>query len=178
MLNRFLLFTQCLAWLADPVTDSSPFLRPESNIVNHRSSTEFRHVRNSGPGGVDGPIYLARDSSGLFVASSAGVLRAIIYDDDILVPSIVDQPGSVTSSARHKRTSSTPAFFSGRVDSSAGRMLNRFLLFTQAAFQRGDDLAATNDGRNRLRRKSGKAEALREPFLWRLFGAACETAPG
>ncbi|KAH6921121.1 hypothetical protein HPB50_027891 [Hyalomma asiaticum] len=131
MLNRFLLFTQCLAWLADPVTDSSPFLRPESNIVNHRSSTEFRHVRNSGPGGVDGPIYLARDSSGLFVASSAGVLRAIIYDDDILVPSIVDQPGSVTSSARHKRTSSTPAFFSGRVHSSAGRMLNRFLLFTQ-----------------------------------------------
>ncbi|KAH6926282.1 hypothetical protein HPB50_016374 [Hyalomma asiaticum] len=122
---------ECLAWLADPVTDSSPFLRPESNIVNHRSSTEFRHVRNSSPGGVDGPIYLARDSSGLFVASSAGVLRAIIYDDDILVPSIVDQPGSVTSSARHKRTSSTPAFFSGRVHSSAGRMLNRFLLFTQ-----------------------------------------------
>ncbi|KAH6921924.1 hypothetical protein HPB50_006673 [Hyalomma asiaticum] len=136
MLNRFLLFTQCLAWLADPVTDSSPFLRPESNIVNHRSSTEFRHVRNSGPGGVDGPIYLARDSSGLFVASSAGVLRAIIYDDDILVPSIVDQPGSVTSSARHKRTLSTPAFFSGRVHSSAGRMLNRFLLFTQASLVR------------------------------------------
>ncbi|KAH6930591.1 hypothetical protein HPB50_014928 [Hyalomma asiaticum] len=61
----------------------------------------------------------------------AGVLRAIIYDDDILVPSVVDQPGSVTSSARHKRTSSTPAFFSGRIHSSAGRMLNRFLLFTQ-----------------------------------------------
>ncbi|KAH6924022.1 hypothetical protein HPB50_010585 [Hyalomma asiaticum] len=129
--------TQCLACLADPVTDSSEFLCLESNIVNHRSSTEFRHVRNSGPGGVDGPIYLARDSSGLFVASSAGVLGAIIYDDDILVLSIIDQPGSVPSSARHKRTSSTPAFFSGRVHSSAGRMLNSFLLFTQPELRSG-----------------------------------------
>lgn len=121
----------CLACLTDPVTDLSEFLRLGSNAMNYRSSTEFRHVRNSGPGGVDAPISLTRDSPGLFVASSAGVLRAIIYDDDILVPSIVDQPGSVTSSARHKGTSSTPAFFSGRVHSSAGRMLNCFLLFTQ-----------------------------------------------
>ncbi|KAH7976026.1 hypothetical protein HPB52_008230 [Rhipicephalus sanguineus] len=133
MLNRFLLFTQCLACLADPVPDSSEFLRPESNDRNYPSSTEFVHVHNSGLGGVYGPICLARDSSGLFIASSAGVLRAVIYGDDILFPSIVDQPGSVTSSARYKRTSSTPAFFSGRVHSSAGRMPNRFLLFTQLA---------------------------------------------
>ncbi|KAL3228660.1 hypothetical protein MRX96_023792 [Rhipicephalus microplus] len=52
--------------------------------MNYRSSTEFRHVRNSGPGGVDAPISLAGDSPGLFVASSAGVLRTIIYDDDIM----------------------------------------------------------------------------------------------
>ncbi|KAH8030714.1 hypothetical protein HPB51_011514 [Rhipicephalus microplus] len=104
----------CLACLTDPVTNSSEFLRLGSNTMNYRSSTEFRHVHNSGPGGVDAPISLARDSPGLFVVSSAGVLRAIIYDDDILVPSIVDQQGSVTSSARHKRTSSTPAFFSGQ----------------------------------------------------------------
>ncbi|KAH8020327.1 hypothetical protein HPB51_000644 [Rhipicephalus microplus] len=131
MLNRFLLFTQCLACLTDPVNDSSEFLRLGSNTMNCRSSTEFRHVCNYGPGGVDAPNSLTRDSPGLFVASSAGVLHAIIYDDDILVSSIVVQPGSVTSSARHKGTSSTPAFFSGRVHSSAGRMLNLFLLFTQ-----------------------------------------------
>ncbi|KAH7990025.1 hypothetical protein HPB51_026493 [Rhipicephalus microplus] len=131
MLNRFLIFTQCLACLTDPLTDLSEFLRLGSNTVNYRSSTEFRHVRNSGSGGVDAPISLTRDSHGLLVASSAAVLRAIFYDDDILVPSIVDQPGSVTSSASHKRTSSTPAFFSGRVHISAGRILNRFLLFTQ-----------------------------------------------
>ncbi|KAL3182951.1 hypothetical protein MRX96_006747 [Rhipicephalus microplus] len=86
---------KCLACLIDPVTDSSKFLRLRSNTMNYRSSTEFCHVCNSGPGGVDASISLARDSPGLFVASSAGVLRAIIYDDDILVPSIVDQPGSV-----------------------------------------------------------------------------------
>ncbi|KAL3228260.1 hypothetical protein MRX96_024016 [Rhipicephalus microplus] len=89
----------CLACLTDPVTDSSEFLCLGSNTMDYRSSTEFRHVRNSGPGGVDAPISLARDSPGRFVASSAGVLRAIIYDDDILVVSIVDQPGSVRDSA-------------------------------------------------------------------------------
>ncbi|KAL3176471.1 hypothetical protein MRX96_010267 [Rhipicephalus microplus] len=56
--------------------------------MNYRFSTEFHHVLNSGPGGMDAPIILARDSPGLFVALSAGVLRAIIYDDDILVPLI------------------------------------------------------------------------------------------
>ncbi|KAL3186219.1 hypothetical protein MRX96_027947 [Rhipicephalus microplus] len=34
MLNRFLLFTQCLACLTDPVTDLSEFLHVGSNTMN------------------------------------------------------------------------------------------------------------------------------------------------
>ncbi|KAL3192761.1 hypothetical protein MRX96_058812 [Rhipicephalus microplus] len=60
MLNRFLLFTQCLVCSADSVIDSSEFLHPESNQVNHPSSNEFRHVHSSGLSGVIGPIYFSK----------------------------------------------------------------------------------------------------------------------
>ncbi|KAL3222123.1 hypothetical protein MRX96_028937 [Rhipicephalus microplus] len=39
---------------------------------------------------MNGPMYFNRESSGLFTASPAGVLRAIIFEDDILVASVVD----------------------------------------------------------------------------------------